>query len=103
MVYKIQRKKARAAPESIAATDAAKNFGGLVDRVREEGATYVIERHGRPVAQIGPVKTEEPKTLRDLVEYLNVAPKLDEEVLRYIEEGIAISNRPEVPPNPWER
>ena len=104
MAYKIRSKKARlAGSESIAATDAAKNFGRLVDRVREEGATYVIERHGRPVAQIGPVKTEEPKTLRDLVEYLNVAPKLDEEVLRYIEEGIAIYNKPEVPRNRWER
>ena len=91
MVYKIKSRKARkSASESIAATDAAKNFGRLVDRVREEGATYVIERHGRPVAQIGPVETEEPKTLSGLVEYLKTAPKLDEEVLRYIEEGIAV-------------
>ena len=29
-----------AASTSIAATDAAKNFGQLVDRVREEGTTY---------------------------------------------------------------
>ena len=104
MAYKIKRTKARmAASESVAATDAAKNFGRLVDRVREEGVTYVIERHGRPVARIGPVTTEEPKTLRGLVEYLKTAPKLDEEVLRYIEEGIAIYNRPEVPKNPWAR
>ena len=104
MTYTIKRRKARrAASESVAATDAAKNFGRLVDRVREEGVTYVIERHGRPVAQIGPVTTEEPKTLRGLVEYLKTAPKLDEEVLRYIEEGIAIYNRPEVPKNPWAR
>ena len=102
MDYKPRSRKARKAA-SIAATDAAKNFGELVDRVREEGATYVIERHGRAVAQIGPVKTEEPKTLRALAEYLKTAPKLDEEVLRYIEEGRAIYNRPEVPKNPWER
>ena len=104
MTYTIKRRKARrAASEAVAATDAAKNFGRLVDRVREEGVTYVIERHGRPVAQIGPVTTEEPKTLRGLVEYLKTAPKLDEEVRRYIEEGIAIYNRPEVPKNPWAR
>jgi prevent-host-death family protein len=88
---------------SIAATEAVKNFGQLVDRVREEGVTYVIERHGRPVAQIGPVETEEPKTLRHLIDALEAAPKLDEEVLRYIEDGIAIYNKPEVPKNPWER
>jgi prevent-host-death family protein len=101
-VYKIRRKKALKAA-AIAATDAAKNFGELVDRVREEGATYVIERHGRPVAQIGPVQTQERKTLRDLIEALQAAPKLDEEVLRYIEEGIEFFNRPEVPKNRWER
>lgn len=104
MTYKIRSKKARlAGSESIAATDAAKNFGRLVDRVREEGATYVIERHGRPVAQIGPVDIDEPKTLRHLVEAIKAAPRLDEEVLRYIEEGIAIYNKPEVPRNRWER
>jgi len=104
MAYKIRSKKSRAAASKrVAATDAAKNFGRLVDRVREEGATYVIERHGRPVAQIGPVEPAEPKTLRDLVEAIRAAPKLDEETLRYIEEGIAIYNRPEVPKNPWER
>jgi prevent-host-death family protein len=102
MAYKYRSKKALKAA-SIAATDAVKNFGELVDRVREEGVTYVIERHGRPVAQIGPVETEEPKTLSGLVEYLKTAPKLDEEVLRYIEEGIAIYNKPEVPKNRWER
>ena len=71
--------------------------------MREEGVTYVIERHGRPVAQIGPVEPAEPKTLRGLVEFMRTAPKLDEETLRYIEEGIEIYNRPEVPKNRWER
>lgn len=102
MAYKSRRKKALKAA-AIAATDAAKNFGELVDRVREEGATYVIERHGRPVAQIGPVETGERKTLRDLVEALQAAPKLDEELLRYIENGIDTYNKPEVPTNRWER
>lgn len=102
MAYKYKSKKALKAA-SIAATDAVKNFGELIDRVREEGITYVIERHGRPVAQIGPVETEKPKTLRNLVEAIQAAPKLDEEVLKYIEEGIALYNKPEVPKNPWER
>jgi prevent-host-death family protein len=102
--HKIRRKRARiAASNRIAATDASKNFGRLVDRVREEGATYVVERHGRPVAQIGPVKPMEPKTLRGLVEFMRTAPTLDEDTLRYIEEGIERYNRPEVPKNPWER
>jgi len=104
MRYKFKSRKAlKADAESIAATDAAKNFGRLVDLVRETGATYVIERHGRPIAQIGPVPVDEPKTLRGLVEYLKTAPKLDDEVRRYIKEGIALYNRPEVPKNKWAR
>jgi prevent-host-death family protein len=93
----------RSAAESIAATDAAKNFGRLVDRVREEGAIYIIERHGRPMAQIGPVASSPTKTLRALAEAMRTAPKLDEETLRYIEEGVARHNRPAVPRNRWER
>ncbi len=104
MQYKFRSKKAlKAAAESITATEAAKNFGRLVDRVREDGATYVIGRHGRPVAQVGPVTIEEPKTLRGLVDYLKTAPRLDDDVLRYMEEGVATSNTPEVPKNRWER
>ena len=102
MADKFKSKRALKAA-SIAATDAAKNFGALVDRVRETGATYVIERHGRPIAQIGPVTSAKPKTLRHVIEAIEAAPKLDDEVLRYIEEGIAIYNRPEVPKNRWER
>jgi prevent-host-death family protein len=105
MIRKATRRRTpRSGPASITATEAAKNFGRLVDRVREHGATYVIERHGRPIAQVGPVPpAARPKTLRGLVEYLRTAPKLDAEVLRYVEEGIEIANRPEVPKNSWER
>jgi antitoxin (DNA-binding transcriptional repressor) of toxin-antitoxin stability system len=104
--YKIRGKKARldrlGKDKRIAATEAAKTFGRLVNRVREERATYIIERSGTPVAQIGPV---EPKiaTMRDLAEFFRTAPRLDEETLRYIEAGMAMFNRPTVPKNPWAR
>ena len=102
--YRIRSKKERiAASNRIAATDAAKNFGRLVDRVREKGTTYVIERHGRAVAQIGPVEPTKRTTLRGFAEFMRTAPKLDEETLRYIEEGIKMYNQPTVPQNPWER
>lgn len=98
-----RRRRRSAATESVAATEAAKNFGRLVDRVREEGTTYIVERHGRPIAQIGPVARVRTTTLRDLVKAMRTVPKLDEETLRHIEEGVKRLNRPEVPRNPWER
>ena len=87
----------------IPATTAAKNFGTLVDRVRDHGTTFLIERHGRPVAQIGPVDAVPKATLRGLAAYLKAAPRIDEQTLRFVEQGIEAANRPRVPENPWER
>ena len=104
--YKIRSKKARVArsgtDKRIAATEAAKTFGRLVNRVREERATYIIERGGTPVAQIGPVA---PKiaTMRDFIAFVRDRPRADAEYLRAVEEGIAMFNKPRVPENPWER
>ena len=105
VVYRIGgsgRKKRLDGKKVIAATEAAKTFGRLVNRVREEQATYVIERGGTPVAQIGPV---EPRscTMRDFVAFLHEMPPLDEDYLRAVENGMARSNRPRVPKNPWAR
>jgi antitoxin (DNA-binding transcriptional repressor) of toxin-antitoxin stability system len=93
----------RALANRVAATSAAKNFGTLVDRVRDEGATFLIERHGHVVAQIGPVSAVPRTTLRRVAAYLKRAPKLDEQMLRFVEEGIAAANRPAVPHDPWQR
>ena len=88
----------------VTATAAAKNFGAIVDRVRQDRAVYVVERGGTPVAEIGPVKARS-FTVRDFVELLrsDSMPRASEEYCRAVEEGIAFWNRPEVPKNPWER
>jgi prevent-host-death family protein len=91
------------AGKRIPATTAAKNFGTLVDRVRDHGTTFIVERHGRPVAQIGPVDATPKGTLKSLATYIRQAPRIDEQTLKYIEEGVAAANRPAVPANPWER
>lgn len=38
----------------MAATEAAKGFGALVDRVRESRQVYQVESRGQVVAEIGP-------------------------------------------------
>ena len=92
----------RAATDNVvSATEAAKNFGALVDRVRDERHSYVIERGGIPVAQIGPVSTRR-FTVRDFVELLESTPHPGEEYLEAVERGIAEMNREEVPENRWE-
>lgn len=36
----------------ISATEAARNFADVLDRVEQTGETFVVERRGRTVAQI---------------------------------------------------
>jgi len=96
---KVARKSPRARP-TISATDAAKTFGRLVDRVREERAVYVIERGGTPVAEIGPVAAASC-TVADLVEVLRTRPRLDKGYLREVAAGVKAWNKPSVPRDRW--
>ena len=41
--------------ESISAADANRHFSQILRGVREEGATYVVTSHGKPVAKIVPI------------------------------------------------
>ena len=95
----VVRRGSRARP-TISATEAAKTFGRLVDRVREERAVYVIERGGTPVAEIGPVASASC-TVADLVEVLRRRPPLDKGYLREVEAGVKAWNKPSVPRDRW--
>ena len=88
---------------AVSATYAARNFATLVNRVREERAAYVVERSGKPVAEIRPVE-DRVFTLRDLVALFPAEARrpADEEYLRAVEEGIAFHNRAEIPESPWD-
>lgn len=106
--YPRLKRQPRAAGRSIPATEAAKNFGRLVDRVRETQATYTIERSGSPVAQIGPVdavgdSTNTGCTVADLVAALRAGGRLDKAYLKEVEAGVRAANRPTVPDDPWAR
>ena len=80
----------------VTATEAAKNFGALVDRVREQRAVYVIERAGQAVAQIAPVASTRV-TVEDLRRLLRENGPVDEEYARAVREGVKALNIPERP------
>jgi antitoxin (DNA-binding transcriptional repressor) of toxin-antitoxin stability system len=86
----------------VSATDAAKHFGRLVDRVREDRATYVIERGGQPVARIGPVERAS-FTMSDFKDLARGLPGVGEEYPDLVERAVARHNRPRIRRNPWER
>jgi prevent-host-death family protein len=41
--------------KQVSATDASRRFSDVLDDVERDGESYVVVRHGRPVATIGPV------------------------------------------------
>ena len=90
-------------PRVVTATETAKNFGAIIDRVREERAVYVVERGGTPVAEIGPahVKTVTIRDFAGIVRSGSV-PSPGEDYLKAVEEGVASCNRAEVPESRWE-
>jgi prevent-host-death family protein len=86
----------------VSATDAARNFSRLVDKVREERASYVIERGGKPVARIAPAERLH-FTMAELKVLVASLPAAGVEYLRLVEHASARHNRPRVRRNPWER
>jgi prevent-host-death family protein len=85
---------------SVSATEAAKNFGELVDRVRDAGVAYVVERKGRPIAQIGPVGTRRC-TLADLADWLASERPTPGDYTAVVSTHVRSANRPRVPRSRW--
>jgi prevent-host-death family protein len=54
----------------VTATEAARRFSDLLNRVRYEHETFVVLRAGEEIAQISPATPNPPVTLRALVETL---------------------------------
>lgn len=86
----------------ISATDAAKNFGALIERVRTERAEYVVERSGTAAVVISPAGAHRC-TGADLVELLRTRTRPGEEYLKAVESGVAALNKPSIPHNRWAR
>jgi prevent-host-death family protein len=52
--------------EPVSAADANRNFSQLLRGVREQGATYVVTSHGKPVAKLVPASDESDESARQL-------------------------------------
>ncbi len=52
----------------VTATEASRNFSRILDEAEHERATFVVERHGQPVAEIRPARR--PSTVEDLMRVL---------------------------------
>jgi prevent-host-death family protein len=84
----------------LSATEAARNFSDLVNRVLYRGEVFVIERGGQPVCRIVPARPAS-FTLRNLVQLLKTIPKPDPGYWDDIEH--IHRSQPPLPEPPWER
>jgi antitoxin (DNA-binding transcriptional repressor) of toxin-antitoxin stability system len=72
----------------ISATETARRFSELMNRVRYRGESFVVERAGKPVCEILPAQP--PKfSGRELADLLRSLPKPDEEYLALVENLMA--------------
>jgi prevent-host-death family protein len=51
----------------VSATEASRRFSELLDSVEREGESFVVIRHGKAVAMIGPPPTGNGKAVKELL------------------------------------
>jgi antitoxin (DNA-binding transcriptional repressor) of toxin-antitoxin stability system len=84
----------------ISATEAARNFSALMNRVRYRGESFVVERSGQPICEIllaRPAKFSGA----ELASLLPSLPTPDAEYLTIVEELIV--KQPAVAESGWQR
>ena len=83
---------------SISATEAARSFSELLDRIVYRGESFIVERGGEPVCEMSNVSPLR-FTGGDLLSLLNSLPKPDSGYWDALAE--ATEQRETVPESPW--
>ena len=94
-------KSTTAARTSVSATDAARNFSELLNRVHYKRQTFVVERGGQAVCEIRPAYEHTGFKVADLVRLLASLPDVPTEYLDAVEEHI--KNQPPAEETRWPR
>ncbi len=84
----------------ISATDAARRFSEVVNRVRYRNETFVVKRGGEPVCEIVPVRTT-AFTGRELAELLRSLPHPGKDYLDAVEQHL--QKQPKAEKAKWPR
>jgi prevent-host-death family protein len=84
----------------ISATQAARTFSDLLNRVRYRGEEFVIERGGEPICRIIPARPV-ARTAAEVLRLLDSMPKPDPGYWDTLEE--ITKRQPALPDSPWPR
>jgi antitoxin (DNA-binding transcriptional repressor) of toxin-antitoxin stability system len=91
-----------AVSESVSASDVAKSLGALLDKVRGERVSIVIERHGTPIARLSPIVEPRRCTPQRFVDLIATLPPAAEDFREAVRRGVAEMNQPVSLDTPWE-
>lgn len=102
---KARRRKLRAGATTtiarrVSATDAARSFSDVLNRVQYRGETIIVERGGTPICEIAPARPLQLK-LSDLAALLRAAPKPDAGYWDTLDE--ILQGQAPVQSSPWVR
>lgn len=86
--------------QKISATELARNLRAVLDRVRESGESYIVERGGQPVVQVSPTPGEQSaeQAMADL--YRTLPPEAAEGWLEDARRGSSLLD--DEARNPWD-
>jgi prevent-host-death family protein len=82
----------------ISSTEAVRNFGDCLARIKHRGDVFVITKNNKPVAELSPVSARRFATLGELNELLKRLPR-DPGFADDLEK-VNASDR--IPENPWD-
>jgi len=85
---------------TYSATQAARNFSDILNRIRYRGEEFVIERGGEPVCRIVPAAPFSA-TGGELKAFFSKIPKPDKEFWDVVAD--VVKNQPLMPQSPWRR
>jgi prevent-host-death family protein len=76
----------------LTATEAARRFSEVLDEVESRGETFVVVRHGRAVARIGPASAGRGRAVKDVLRGARRDPDWVE-VVRRLRADLTIEER----------
>jgi len=85
----------------VSATQAARSFSDLLNRIRYRGEEFVVERSGEPVCRMLPAEPPRRFTLRELATLLRETPRPDPGYATDVRRAVRRQGR--MPRAPWGR
>jgi prevent-host-death family protein len=82
----------------ISATELARRLGDILGRIRYRGDTFTVERNGKPVARLTPIREPRPATVAEAFAAWKDAIGNDPDLAADLER-ICAADQP--PGNPW--